>query len=173
MQIVPYEERMLRYKGVLYQCYLIDTLGSIRRIAGHGKHGKLTPCKDSPYTMYRISHNSIPNKQVRIAAHWAVLETFVGQPPVGYVACHIAGANKKDCYLGSCVWGTQKENRKHRRDAATHSTGNQTRPGVLLGLISEILKKFDSGWSVRRLAILFCVSRQAISYRLKQFNRKK
>lgn len=134
------------------ESYEISTLGRIRHNYKNGKTKILSPMTNGQNENDYLFIN-IDGKKYYM--HHLVLETFIGQKPLGYECDHI-NSNKQDNSLFNLQYLTRAENRSHK--GSKHGMAKLSEK-----LVKAIKKLIDMGITQKQIADLYEVSASTIS----------
>jgi len=132
--------------------YEVSNLGRVRHHYKNGKTKILSPmsnCQnDNDYLFINID-----GKKYYI--HILVLETFIGEKPIGY-ECDHRNSNRQDNSISNLRYLTRAENRSHK--GSKHGMAKLSEK-----LVKTLKKLLDLGMSQKQAAELFEVSASTIS----------
>lgn len=139
--------------------YFVDIDGNIYR---KKKDGKLRLLKILKWGKYHNVTLRKDNKTYNKYVSHLVLETFVGERPEGYEACH--GINgKMDDSLFNLSWGSKSKN--HGEDEIRDGTSNRGEKCNFCKLTEEQvleIKSLKDKYSQRKLAKMFNISQPQV-----------
>lgn len=116
-----------------------------------------------------INLYSSDKRPVLMPVHRLVLLVFVGQPPIGYEACH-NDSNPWNCKLDNLRWDTRSSNFLDKRTNGTSLCGEANNKTKFTSeQVLEIRRRYANGeTNMNKLGREYCVSQQTISRIIKR-----